>query len=289
MDKEKCLRCGARAATIALATNIFLAIFKGFIGIVSHSKAVMADAFHSSADIINSLVIILSIKIGSKPPDESHPYGHGKVEFIASIIASSVLMGGACLMIFAAIKCLSIGVERAPSFVAAAAAIVSIMLNILVSTYTFCPGKKLNSLPLITSAWDNRTDAYSSVVVLAGVIGAKVGFPALDPIAAIGIALVIIKAQVGIMTEGVKGLLDASMSKGETKKLINIARRISEVKKVVSIKTRRVGQKFWVDMKVIVDAANSLQKGREIAAAVEEVIKRNAESIASVQVVVEPA
>lgn len=288
MDKIKCIKCGNKAAVIALFTNIFLTLFKGYIGMISHSRAVMADAFHSSADIVNSMVIIISMKLGSKPPDESHPYGHGKIEFIASIIAASVLLVGACLMILAGVRCLSMGIEKSPGIIAAAAAAVSIMVNVLVSTYTFCPGKKLNSLPLITSAWDNRTDAYSSVVVLVGVVGAKIGFPALDPMAAVLIALVIIKAQVGIILEGLKGLIDASMDKKEIRKLIKITGSIKEVEKICSIKSRRMGQKFWVDMKVFVGAEHSLRRGKEIASAIEKIVKNNMGCIEKVQVLVEP-
>ena len=289
MKKEKCVKCGTRAATIALFTNVFLALFKGFIGIISNSKAVMADAFHSAADIINSLVIVMSIKFSEKPPDRNHPYGHGKIEFISSILAASVLMGGAGLMIFAAVKCLAMGVEKAPRIVGAAAALVSIMVNILVSTYTFCPGKKLNSLPLITSAWDNRTDAYSSIVVLIGVIGAKIGFPALDPIAAVVIAVIIIHAQLGIIIEGIKGLMDAAMPREDIKNILKFAGKVKQIRKVCSIKTRRVGQSFWVDMKVLIDAGSSLVEGKIIADRICAVVKENMENVANVQVCVEPA
>ena len=148
----RCIECGSRASIVSLMTNIFLTFAKGFLGIIANSKAVLADAFHSATDVINSLVIVFCLRYSKRSENEKYPYGYAKIEFIASILVGCVLMLGGSLLIWASIKLIISGHKGVPKMLGAGAAILSIAVNLLVSSYTMCPAKKLNSLPLITSA-----------------------------------------------------------------------------------------------------------------------------------------
>ncbi|MCB4791437.1 MAG: cation diffusion facilitator family transporter [Elusimicrobia bacterium] len=288
-NSEKCVKCGHKAARIGLAANIFLAIFKGSIGVMANSKALIADAFHSTADIVNSLIIIVSLRLSKRPPDKKHPYGYAKIEFVASIIASLILLFGASLLFYAGMKCLSDGTHRSPKVIGAVASFVATLLNLLVASYTFCPAKRLNSLPLITSAWDNRSAAYSSLVVVAAVIGSAIGLPILDPLATIVISIIIAKAQVSIIFEATQGLMDTGLPLEELQKISLAVKDIREIDKVCSIKSRRIGQKFWVDMKILIGGKHNLEEAKKIIDRAETLVKENIRNLEKIHVYAEPA
>lgn len=288
MENQKCIACGHRAAKLGLATNIFLTLFKGSVGLLAGSKALMADAYHSTADIVNSLIIVLSMKLAKLPPDREHPYGYAKVEFAASIIASLILTIGAVIMFYAGVKCLTDGIHRSPKPISAAASLVAMALNLLVASYTFCPAKRLNSLPLTTSAWDNRSAAYSSIVVVAAVIWSAVGLPALDPAAAIVISLIIVKAQVSIIFEAIQGLMDVGLPEKELFRMYALVREITEIRKVCSIRSRRIGRKFWVDLKILIDSKHTMEDARKIIARAEETVIQRMGNIEKIHVFAEP-
>lgn len=172
MKSDECLKCRDIVPRYAFGVNLGLAIYKGMLGVISGSAALVADALHSLADVVCTVVTIISLKISAQPADDDHHYGHGKIQFVSSAIVGTVLFTGAVLLFFEAVLKVLEGNAEAPASIAVMGALVSITINELMYRYQSCVGKELNSPALKANAWDNRSDALSSVGVLFGIIGA---------------------------------------------------------------------------------------------------------------------
>ena len=189
---EKCKKCAGQAILMCMVANIFLVAFKGIIGYFTGSLAVMADAVHSGADVMDAIVAMIATHIGDKPPDENHPYGHGKTEFMGGVFIGIVLFAGASFIVVNAIAHLLRNVPQPPPhFIAVFAALVSIAVNDMLYRNASCAAKKVNSAAIEAEALDNRGDCYSSMPVLFGVLGAQFGFTALDPLAALVVGVLV--------------------------------------------------------------------------------------------------
>ena len=174
---EQCKRCANRAIWACFWGNVFLCIFKGVVGIISGSLAVIADALHSGADVLDSVIAMVAMHLGKKPPDKTHPYGHGKTEFIAGALIGIVLLIGASCIIVTSVGHLLRRVQHPPPhFIALAAAAISIAVNEMLFRYAICAGRRVNSAAIEAEAWDNRADCLSSMPVFFGVLGAQFGF-----------------------------------------------------------------------------------------------------------------
>lgn len=279
-----CIKCGKKAAWVTFFGNFVLVLFKGFVGIAGGSHALIADALHSGADVFIALITIVTLTISGKEPDKDHPYGHGKIEFIAAAFVTAGLLLAVVFLFIAALKELKIGVTVKPELCTFFAAIISIIGNELMFRYNRCAAKELNSPALKANAWHNRYDVYTSVVVAVGILGAKAGLEFLDPAAAIFVGIIIIKIAIDIITEAFRGLMDASISEQKKKEIIKIARQVKGVRKIVSLKARRMGQKLWVDMVIRVSSASTVDKGYEIEEKVREYLVLKMENIEGVQI-----
>ena len=155
------------------------------VGVTSGSKALIADALHSAANIITAFAIILSQKVSSRPADNRFHYGYGKVEFIAAGAISLLIILGAIALIMVSIKHLMQGSRTTPHFSALLMALISIGANEMMFRYMHCAGTQLKSQTILASAWANRADCFSSIAVIIGVVGGSLGFRHMDPIAAL--------------------------------------------------------------------------------------------------------
>jgi len=173
--EEKCKACANHAMWLCLGGNVFLCIFKGIVGFLSGSLAVVADALHSGADVLVSVVAIISVYLGRKPPDKTHPYGYGKTEFIGGVFTGIVLLcGSACVVVSSLGHLLQKHAPPKPHYVALAAAGLSILINELLFRWTICAARRVNSAALEAEGWDNRSDSFSSIPVFIGVGGGTV-------------------------------------------------------------------------------------------------------------------
>ena len=188
---------------VSLAGNILLSAFKIIAGWVGGSSAMISDAVHSISDILTTFIAMIGVKLSMREADKEHPYGHERLECIASIMLSSVLM-------FVSFEIGKAGIisilekgsadVRIPGGIALVAAIVSILGKEAMYRYTVYHARKIGSDAFIADAWHHRSDALSSLASLAGVIGARTGLSFLDPVAAIAVCVMIIKAAKDIYT-----------------------------------------------------------------------------------------
>ena len=287
---DKCTKCFQRVVWDNVWINLGLALAKGGVGYIGGSKALVADAVHSFSDVITSFVVGLTLKIAYRPVDKNHPYGHGKVEYIASLIVALVLLGAALAICFIAINTIVHRVPVQPSMLAIWVAAISITANEFMFRRTICAAEKMNSPSMRTNAWDNRVDSYSSISTLLGIIGAKLGVHVLDPLAAVIVSLFIFRICGQMMWDALCGLTDVSaVSPEQIRQIYQITRGVDGVQSVTDIRTRRMGSLIWIDLRIQISSKQTINEGHLIATRIRNAIMNRLEYVGNVMVSVNPA
>ena len=271
--------------------NIVLAAFKLFAGIFGRSAAMVSDAIHSLSDVFSSMVVIAGVKIAAKDPDHDHQYGHERIECIAAIILSVVLCAVGLGIGYSGVKTVLYGnydnIET-PGLIALIAAVVSIVSKEAMFWYTRNGAKKINSSALMAEAWHHRSDVLSSVGSFAGILGARLGFQVLDPIASLIICVMILKVTVDIFMEAVGKLTDKSCDDETVEKMEEIVMKQEGVLAVDDIKTRIFGAKIYTDVEIAADGNLSLYDAHGIAERVHNEIEKNFPDVKHCMVHVNP-
>jgi cation diffusion facilitator family transporter len=276
MRKPQCQTfCATYYAWISYVSNVFNAALKIGVGIVTHSQALVADGFHSLSDSFTALVTIAALRFSSKPSDDRHPYGHGKIEFLSAAFFSLILIALSLWIMGRAIFAIVKGAIEPPNFLAIGPAFVSILSNIAISNYGLCVGKELNSPVVMANAQENRADAYSSIASLVGITGAIAGYAILDPLAAIAVSLLIGHMGCKIFGEAGAGLMDASIGENQRKEIRRAVLSVPGVDKIAYLRTRRTGQRTWADVGIVVPSVISLYEGDAVAQEVRNSLMRN--------------
>jgi cation diffusion facilitator family transporter len=253
MKKDRCQSfCGKNYGWFSLGSNLFNASFKIGVGWLTTSQALVADGFHSLSDSLTAVITIATLKVSTRPSDAEHPYGHGKIEFLSAAFFSIVLVTLAVCIAVRAVLSMMRGDLTTPSFLAIGPAAVSILVNIAISNYGLCVGRELNSPVITANAKENKADAFSSIASLVGIVGALMGFPLMDPLAAVAVSLLIGRIGIGIFRESGSGLMDASITRDNRGKIRQLAYSVRGVEDVAFLRTRKIGQKIWADLGIIV-------------------------------------
>ena len=204
-----------RLSTVGIAGNIALVVFKLYAGIAGHSGAMVSDAVHSLSDVFATLVAYIGVRISKKAPDQDHPYGHDRLECVASMILGMILLATGFGIGLNGVKQIAAGHYEqlaVPSAIALAAAVVSIVSKEVMFWYTRYYAKKLNSSAFMADAWHHRSDALSSVGSLIGIGGAMLGVPVMEPVACVAICLCILKVAYDILKDSIDKMLDTACS-----------------------------------------------------------------------------
>lgn len=243
---EKCKTCGIKVGWVEFFASLALGVFKLFIGITSNSHALIGAALYSVQDMISAGIIISSIRYSTKDVDDEHPYGYGKIEFIASVLLSGAVMVGAAFLLVSAGKTIFAGTKLAPGWLAFWAAVVAFISNWLLYHYSLCAGTTLHSPAIISNAEHTKGDMMSSGCVAVGVFFAKMGVRHIDPLIAIVEVAHIVKVTVSILRRGIRGLMDTSLPDGEVDLIRNIVAGTKGVEEVISLKSRELGQQIEI-------------------------------------------
>lgn len=283
-----CASCAESVGMLNVVANIFLTILKAYLGVVGGSAALVADAIHSLADVISAIMLVVGLQVAGRQADSSYPYGYGKVEFLVAVVIYTSLLLAAFLIFGDAIYCILQKECVNPSVVTLFGAIISIAVNEVMFRQSVCVGTQLKSPSMVANAWEKRSDAISSVAVLLGITGAKLGYHCLDPAAAIVVAVYIFKGSVDNITEAFRGLLDRSLSTEIVAGIREAASKVQGVSSISALRTREIGQMAWIDIEVQVDGDLSVEEVLEIKQAVEKAVKCACERQAMVAVYVKP-
>lgn len=279
---EKCLACGRRIPWVCFFGNLSLAIFKIAVGLISGSKGLFADGMHSGSDVLATVMVIISLKITDKKQSRAHPWGYGKVEYVGSFLVYIILLLLGSWILIDAIGNIIHRTLEPPHLISMFAAMVSIVSNVILSSYGFCAGKRLNSPAMIANANENKADMISSMAVVVGIVGAHFGYTFADPLAAIVVALLIIRMSGTLLFEAIAGLMDKSVDKKALRRITQVALNEKGVTGVSFIKARKLGGKAWVEMEILTDPGGSVSQANAICYEVRNAILRKAFQIKDV-------
>lgn len=264
---------GEKITIACIIGNIVLSALKLAAGIIGGSKAMIADSLHSASDIVATSVVLVGIKVAQKPADSEHPYGHGKVEPIAAAFVGVTLIFAAFIIVKGIVESIINQTFGTPTFLALAAAVVSIVVKEIMFRITYAAGKKIKSESIMADAWHHRSDAYSSIGTFIGILGAIIGgklgirfLQYLDPIAGAVVACMIFKVAYDILKHAVKGLMDSSPEGEQLMKIWDATAGIEGVVTVSDIKARYIGQRLFIDLEIGVDSERSVDEGHTLAA-----------------------
>lgn len=282
-------------AWVGILGNIALALMKFIVGMMSNSRALIADAAHSASDIAGSFIVLIGVRAAHKPPDKDHPYGHGKAESIAAIIVSLILLYVGLEIALGSIRAIFSGVTEAPKGIALVAILISIIVKEAMFQYKYRLGKKLNSQALIANAWEHRSDVYSSVAALVGVaaaiLGHYIGFTTLyymDPVAGVVVALMILKMGYNLIRDSIHSTMDHVLHEEDSQYLYDAIRMVKGVQAIDELRAREHGHYLIVDVKISVNPKITVLEGHEIALRVKTLLLGRFANIADVFVHVNP-
>ena len=280
MDEKQRLREVYKVTLTGSVINVLLLVVKFTAGILGHSAAMIADAIHSLTDFATDVVVLVFVKLGNKPKDKDHDYGHGKYETLATAIIGISLFVVGVLICYTGINKTYRAIEgetlQQPGVVALVAAIVSIVLKEWAYQFTVRVGRKYHSEAVVANAWHHRSDALSSIGTMIGVGGAILlgdKWAVLDPLAAIIVSAFIIKAAWGLVLQSVKELTDASLPDAEEEEIMKLANEESGVREIHNLQTRRIGNKIAIEMHVRMPGSLSLYEAHEHATDIEKRLK----------------
>lgn len=251
----------------------------------------VSDAVNSASDVINTLIVIIGIRLATKTSDSDHQYGHERFECIASIILSILIAISGIAVGYNAIMLLIKPAARQASdndTLTLIAAIASIVIKEGMYRFTKAAARRTNSSVLMANALDYRTDILGSAGVLISIIGTRLGLSALDPIASLAICAFIIKIAVGIFTDAADRMLDKSCDPETLKAIEAVILDQKGVIKIDDLKTRLFGSKIYVDVEIAVDAGMTLVDAHDISEAVHSALESSNPDIKHCMVHVNP-
>jgi len=261
-----------------ILVNILLSAVKMAAGLIGRSGAMVSDAIHSLSDVLSSLVVILGIRMAHQDLDKEHPYGHERFECVAAIVLSGLLfITGIGIGWNGVQKILSgsPGSLEIPHTMALAAAILSILIKEGMYWYTRAAAKKIGSSALMADAWHHRSDALSSIGSFAGILGARLGYPILDPIACVVICIFIVKASIDIFREATCKMTDHACDDTILEELEEVILKQPGVLEIDLLQTRLFGDKFYVDVEISADGHVPLTEAHFIAHQVHDAIEQD--------------
>lgn len=265
-----------KVSVISVIVNLLLSVFKLIAGILAKSGAMISDAVHSASDVFSTFVVMIGVTISEKESDKEHPYGHERLECVAAIILSMVLAITGLGIGVTGIRNIAngeSGVLEAPGLLALIAAVVSIAVKEWMYWFTRAAAKKINSGALMADAWHHRSDALSSIGAFVGILGARLGYPILDPIASIIICIFIEKAAIDIFKDSLDKMVDKACPEDVVDGMREIILAQDGVEGIDDIKTRLFGAKVYVDVEISVDGEKTLSEAHEIAQKVHDIIE----------------
>ena len=271
LSRDENMTTGTRAIVVGMIANVLLSFFKFVGGILGNSVALVADAIHSLSDLVTDLIVLFTHRIGKMPQDEDHPYGHGRAETIGATVIGLLIIVTGIGVTYETWDAIDEVSEQVPGLLAASAALLSILINEGLFHYTRRVGEATKSPSLIANAWHHRSDAFSSIAALIGIIGAGQGFAFMDPLAGAVVGCMIVKVGIDITRQGIRDLMDTALSDEHTEKIHSILRGIPEVLHFHELRTRVIGGEFLIDVHILVDPEMTVTEGHRVA----EIARRN--------------
>ncbi len=268
--------------------NALLAVFKIVIGKIGHSAALIADGVHSLSDLVSDALVFFAANASIAHPDKEHPYGHQRIETIATMVIALILTAVAVVIFDEAMMRLIHHTFLKPTLPVIVVAIASIITNEWLFHYSKKQGEKINSKLLVSNAWHKRSDVFVSIIVLISVLGSMIGWPWLDAIGAIIIAILIVKMAIKMIWQSSQELIDRGVDEKTLQKIIESINSVSGVRSIHQLRTRMHGGTIFVDLHIIVDPFISVSEGHHIGEEVHLKLLKTIKQVKDVIVHIDP-
>lgn len=284
-----------KVTLVGSAGNMGLFAFKLIAGILGHSSAMVADAVHSLSDFITDVIVLVFVSLSAKPQDESHDYGHGKFETIATFFIGLALVAAATGIILAGILSLVEWFQgaqlEAPSMLALWAALLSIAVKEILFHYTAHCGKRLNSQAMIANAWHHRSDALSSIAAAIG-IGCAIllgdRWTVMDPVASVIVGFVLMNVAIKLLRTSINELTESSLNADVEREIEEIITSFPGICEPHNLRTRHIGNRIAIEAHIRMDGDISLRDAHSRATMVEQKLKERFGSDTHVTIHMEP-
>jgi cation diffusion facilitator family transporter len=287
---NKTLDDSLKVTMIGSVINVILVILKLVLGTMGHSRALVADGIHSLTDLVTDVIVIGGLIIGSRPQDDSHHYGHGKVETLAEMGLGGILIFAGLAIVFDSVKAMLAGSTVQPLPIVIPAALASIVLKEWLYHVTIRAARRDDRPALVANAWHHRSDALTSVGVLLGA-GLAIIFPALvivDSLVGLVVASVVIRVGWGIAWESAMKIVDTAPSQDHMARIKEMMLRVPGTRSVRDLKMRYVGSLIAVEVHLGLDPNMSVREGHDVAKAVKKYVLEKDSRVFDVLVHVEP-
>jgi cation diffusion facilitator family transporter len=274
-----------RITLIGAAVDLALGVAKIIVGKLAYSQSLIADGFHSLSDLVTDALVIWAAKEANREPDAAHPYGHQRIETVATITLGLLLTGvGAAIGINGIYDVINREALHTPTFWALIVAAASVLGKEAIYQYTMRVANRIQSDLLRSNAWHSRSDALSSIVVIIGVGGSMLGLTYLDAIAAVLVALMIVYVGWKMVWQGVRELIDTGVDPDKLSAIRETARRVEGVTDIHDLRTRRMGSDVYLDGHVLVSPKLSVSEGHRIGDAVYSSLRAEFENLTDITI-----
>lgn len=278
-----------KVTLIGSALDFMLGAAKIAVGGLANSQALIADGIHSFSDLLTDFMVLYAAKHSHKAADEDHPYGHGRIETLATVSLGIVLIIIALGIAYSSIQRLSDpGILLDLSTLALLVALISVISKEWIYRYTIAAARRLRSDMLMANAWHSRSDAFSSIVVLLGIAGVMLGYPYLDAVAAVVVAAMIAKIGFDLVRSSTRELIDTALDSEKIKTIQKHIHAVSGVRSVHTLRSRKSAGDAFVDVHIQVDPRLSVSEGHQIGDAVRRRLMSHVDEVTDVTVHIDP-
>ncbi len=279
---------GDRITLIGIVGNILLLGLKLLFGFASGSAGLIADGIHSASDMATDLAVLGGMHLGRRAADETHPYGHGRFETLAGGVVAGILILVGGFIAWESIGALRAGESNFPGATVLIIALISIVIKEWLYRRTLHVARDVNSAALHANAWHHRSDALSSIAVLAGGIGGLAGWGQADRVAGLIVGLMVIVAGGKTLITVLHELTEGGLSCDDIAKIEGSLEAVDGVREWHHLRTRRVGRETFIDLHVLVDPELTVTEGHQISMEVERALREACNRPANVTVHIEP-
>lgn len=278
-----------KVTLIGSVVDLLLGVAKIIVGSIAHSQALIADGIHSLSDLATDFMVLFAAKHASRDADVEHPYGHGRIETVMTVVLGAALILVSIGIGWDAVRRLfAPDTLLQPGWLALVVAAISVFAKEAIYHYTMHVARKLRSRLLRANAWHSRSDAISSIIVFVGVLGAMSGLDYLDAIAAIGVAFMITKIGWDLAWHSIRELIDTALDEERVEKIRESIKGVGGVEALHMLRTRRMGPDALVDVHIQVMPKLSVSEGHQISEMVRRQVIEDIEEVTDVMVHIDP-
>ena len=283
MKHSTCEKCARSVGMVNVGGNILMILIKAYMGVVGGSKGLIADAIHSCTDLVATIIMIMGLRVSAREKDDRYPYGYGKVEYLVALVIYMFLFVVGLYILFDGTRAIIEGRRVTPCLTAAWGAIFSIAINELMFRQTVCVGTQTSSPSITAKAWESRSDVYSSIAVLAGILGAKMGFYFMDPLAAIAVGVIIMRICILMVKDATLKLMDKA-PEHVPEEVRQAVARVKDILEVRDINARELGREMELEIGLLVPEHITVSQGERIKCEVMKVVREVMERKSTIRV-----